>query len=100
MKADDYCGAKNCKCRADEYDIGYWDHIRKTKENIPACDISVEEWNSMSPEQQDEYIIANDIKVKYSTDISDTLSRGFGYLDNWGFWEYNANMFRRRFSND
>jgi len=42
----------------------------------------------MSPEQQDEYIIANNIKVCYSTDISDTLSRGFGHLDNWEFWEY------------
>jgi len=54
----------------------------------PACDIDTKEWNSMSPEQQEEYIIINNIKVCYSTDISDTLSRGFGYLDNWGFWEY------------
>jgi len=50
--------------------------------------ISVEEWDLMSPEQQEEYIIINNIKVKYSTNISDTLSRGFGRLDQWGFWEY------------
>jgi len=37
---------------------------------------------------QEEYIVVNDIKVVYTHDISDTLSRGFGYLDNWGFWEY------------
>lgn len=41
-------------------------------------DISVEEWDSMLPEQQEEYIINNNISVKYSTDISDALSRGFG----------------------
>jgi len=58
------------------------------KYDIPVYNISVEEWNLMSPEQQEEYITTNNIKVKYSTDISDTLSRGFGYLDNWGFWEY------------
>jgi len=88
MKADDYCGAKNCKCRADEYDIDYYDRVRKTETNIPIYNISVMEWNSMSSEQQEEYIITNDIEVEYSTDISDTLSRGFGHLDQWGFWEY------------
>jgi len=55
---------------------------------LSTCDINVEEWDSMYPEQQEEYIIINNIKVKYSTDISDTLSRGFGHLDQWGFWEY------------
>jgi len=57
-------------------------------DNIPVCNIGVEEWNLMSPEHQEEYITVNNIEVCYSTDISDTLSRGFGYLDNWGFWEY------------
>jgi len=57
-------------------------------DDLPVYNISVEEWNSMSSEQQEECIIINNIKVKYSTDISDTLSRGFGHLDNWGFWEY------------
>ena len=56
--------------------------------DIPIYNISVDKWNSMLPEQQEEYITTNNIKVKYSTDISDTLSRGFGYLDEWGFWEY------------
>lgn len=40
MKADDYCGAKICKCIADEYDIDYYE---KVKTNIPIYDISVEE---------------------------------------------------------
>ena len=47
------------------------------KYDIPVYNISVEEWNLMSPEQQEEYITTNNIKVKYSTDISDTLSRRF-----------------------
>jgi len=57
-------------------------------DNLPLCDISVEEWNSMSPVQQEEYILTNNIKVVYTHDISDTLSKGFGRLDQWGFWEY------------
>jgi len=57
-------------------------------DNIPCCNINVEEWNSMSPKQQEEYITTHNIKLEYSTDISDTLSRGFGHLDQWGFWEY------------
>ena len=56
--------------------------------NIPVCNISVDEWDSIPPESQEAYIINNNISVKYSTDISDTLSRGFGILDQWGFWEY------------
>jgi hypothetical protein len=28
-KADDYCGAKSCGCRADDYDPAYWDNVRK-----------------------------------------------------------------------
>jgi len=60
--------------------------------NIPVYNISVKEWNLMSPEQQEEYIITNDIEVGYSTDISDTLSRGFGHLDQWGFWEYQCKI--------
>ena len=57
-------------------------------DDLPVCDISVEQWNLMTPEQQEKYIVEDNIKVKYSTDISDTLSRGFGHLDQWGFWEY------------
>jgi len=35
-KADDYCGAKSCGCRADEYDVDYWDYAKKNnvKDNI------------------------------------------------------------------
>ena len=54
----------------------------------PVCSISVEEWNSMSLDQQEEYIRNNNIKVTYTHDISDTLSRGFGEMDQFGFWEY------------
>jgi len=57
-------------------------------DNLPVCDINVEEWNLMSSEQQEKYMVSNNIKICYSTDISDTLSRGFGHLDQWGFWEY------------
>jgi len=64
------------------------DELEFDDDNLPVCDISVDEWMFMSPERQEEYIITNNIKICYSTDISDTLSRGFGYLDNWGFWEY------------
>jgi len=28
-KADDYCGARSCNCRADEYDPSYWDYVKK-----------------------------------------------------------------------
>jgi len=59
------------------------------------CDIGVKEWNSMLPEQQEEYIITNNIKVCYTHDISDTLSRGFGRLDQWGFWEYQCKQIER-----
>lgn len=57
-------------------------------DDFTVYNISVEKWNSMQSKQQEEYITTNNIKVKYSTDISDTLSRGFGLLDQWGFWEY------------
>jgi len=28
-KADDYCGAKSCGCKADDYDVGYWDRVKR-----------------------------------------------------------------------
>jgi hypothetical protein len=31
IKADDYYGAKGCGCRADEYDLNYWDHNKRLK---------------------------------------------------------------------
>ena len=65
--------------------------------DITAYNISVEAWDSMPPEQQEDYIITNNIVIKYSTDISDTLSRGFGHLDQWGFLEYQCKHVLRRF---
>jgi len=53
--------------------------------DLPVYNITVEQWDLMTPEEQEEYIKTNIIKVEYSTDISDTLSKGFGYLDQWGF---------------
>jgi hypothetical protein len=64
------------------------DELEFEWDDLPVCNIEVKQWNSMQPEQQEEYIINNNIKVCYSHDISDTLTRGFGHLDQWGFWEY------------
>jgi len=50
--------------------------------------ISIEEWDSMTIAEQEEYIKCNNIEIGYSTSIADTLTRGFGKLDWNGFWEY------------
>ena len=50
--------------------------------------VTVEEWDSMTAVQQEKYINTNKIQVCYTHDISDTLQRGFGKLDIYGFWEY------------
>ena len=50
--------------------------------------ITIKEWNNLTKEQQEEYIILHNIKIGATTSICDTLEYGFGYLDNNGFWEY------------
>jgi hypothetical protein len=57
-------------------------------DDLPACDITVEQWDAMTIEEQEKYIKANNIKVCFTHDISDTLQRGFGQMDFNGFWEY------------
>ncbi len=55
---------------------------------FPTYGISVEQWNKLTPYEQEEYIKDNDINVCYTHDISDTLQRGFGKLHDMGYWEY------------
>ena len=55
---------------------------------MPKIKISVNQWNSMIVDEQEKYIIDNNIEICYSTGIHDMLTRGFGFLDQYGFWEY------------
>jgi hypothetical protein len=48
------------------------------EDKLPVYNISVEQWDSMTIEEQENYIINNGIKAVYTHDISDTLKRGFG----------------------
>ncbi len=50
--------------------------------------ISIEQWDAMTAEDQDNYITDNAITIGYSSSIADTLTAGFGNLDDMGFWEY------------
>ena len=50
--------------------------------------ITVEEWNAMSEQQQEEYIEQNNTQIAYTHDISDTLQKGWGNLSDNGFWEF------------
>lgn len=50
--------------------------------------INVEQWDTMTPEEQDEYIKVNNIKCIYSTGICGSLTKGFGKLYELGYWEY------------
>ena len=50
--------------------------------------ISVEEWDSMLFKDQERYIEENNIKVCCSHNVAEELTRGFGKLDEYGFWEY------------
>lgn len=54
----------------------------------PSVHLTTEEWNKLSLEQQELFITQHNIRVGYTTDISDEYQRGFGILDNNGFWEY------------
>jgi hypothetical protein len=65
-----------------------FDYIDFYDDDLPACDITVEQWDSKTAEEQEEYIKSNNIKVCFTHDITDTLTRGFGEMDFNGFWEY------------
>lgn len=65
-----------------------FDHYDFDDFELPVCNISVEQWDSMTEEEQEEYIKLNYIKVCYTHDISDTLQRGFGNMHDMGYWEY------------
>ena len=56
-------------------------------------EITVNEWDRLSAQEQAEYIKLNDIIIGYTHDISDTLRLGFGNLDNNGFWEYDCKSY-------
>jgi len=65
----------------DFYDLDF--------DDIPEnYNITINQWDLLTIEQQEKYIKDNNIRIKYSTDISGCLTRGFGRLDEWGFWEY------------
>ena len=65
-----------------------FEYIDFSDDDLPVCNITVEQWNSMTPEEQEDYIKANNIKICYTHDICDMLQRGFGQMDFNGFWEY------------
>ena len=50
--------------------------------------ITVEEWDNMTIDEQEKYLLDNHIQACYSTGIHDGLTKGFGKLDNNGFFEY------------
>lgn len=67
-------------------DYSYYDDI----DDEESYGISVKDWDALTPDGQEQYIKDNNIKVCYSTDISDSLSRGFGELSDFGCWEYSC----------
>ena len=50
--------------------------------------ITVKEWDALTPEQQTNYVKQNNIQIGYAHSIADQLTKGFGKLDYFGFWEY------------
>lgn len=50
--------------------------------------ITVKEWDTLTPKQQERYTKRNNIEIGLSTNIADQLTKGFGELDDFGFWEY------------
>jgi hypothetical protein len=52
------------------------------------CGITVDKWDNMTIEEQESFILNNNISVYFSHNIADELTRGFGELSDFGFWKY------------